>query len=143
MAHDETDRDMRVSIIDALGASNFVAVQRFLIYLPNKNRHGNIIESTKLNGYVKNILKLLGEINEGATAYPEMEGIYWKRGQAQPVLEKTIIVYSDIDAVEFYNNLHRIRYFLHQFGRETDQDRVYFEFSQKSFRIDRENFDEP
>jgi hypothetical protein len=138
MAVEDDASELYVQLQDALGATNFVSAQRFSIYLPNKGRDtdGNEQEIPDLQRWVKEARDILGRINQGATEYPEMEGIWWERGAAKPTYEKTRIVYSFIDPEHFVASLPDIREFLHRFGRETRQDQVFVEFDGKAYRIE-------
>lgn len=127
---DVSSRNVRLR--DALGADKFVARQRFGIYLPNKDRHGNAVKD--IDDWVRKALLLLGRINGGATAFPPTEGI-WLDDNDAPLFEQTIFVYSFINANRFLSQLHLICAYLHQFGRLTNQGEVLVEFENLAFHI--------
>jgi hypothetical protein len=106
---------------------------------PNSNRIPDGTSTDVLNQYVVEAKALLGKMNQGATIYPECDGIWWKRGDAEPTYEKTRVVYSFVDPHWFKAGLPDIRKFLHRFGRETRQDQVFVEFDGWALQI--ENYD--
>ena len=139
MVKDEEDEHrVYMELREAPGATDFVSAQKFAIYLPNVGNDGDgkpkRIEN--LDGWVNEAKELLGRINQGATAYPELDGIWWKKRTATPVHERTRIVYSYIDPDNFLNSIDDIREFVHRFGRETGQEQVLVEFDCLTFRIE-------
>ena len=136
--NDDDEHRVYMELSEALGATDFVSAQKFAIYLPNMGNdgEGKPQRIDNLDRWVYEAKELLGRINQGATAYPELEGIWWKRGATIPVHEKTRIVYSYIDPDNFLNCIADVREFVHRFGRETGQDQVFVEFDGLSFRID-------
>jgi hypothetical protein len=56
----------------ALGADAGISTQCFTIYIPNKDRDGNEIGNQCK--WVLEAIRLLSEINGGATAMPPVEG---------------------------------------------------------------------
>lgn len=79
-------------------------------------------------------IRLLSEINGGATAMPPVEG-GWLNDEKQIIWENPVVVYSFIRVERFIESIPRLRDFLHTLGRETDQGEIAFEFDNKFFRI--------
>ena len=79
-------------------------------------------------------IRLLSEINGGATAEPPVEG-GWLNDAGVVVWENPVVVYSYIRPEEFVRNLPRIREFLHRMGRVTRQGEVAFEFDDSFYRV--------
>jgi len=79
-------------------------------------------------------IRLLSEINGGATAMPPVEG-GWLNDEGEIIWENPVIVYSFIRTAQFLNSLRRIREFLHRMGRETKQGEIAFEFDGRFYRI--------
>jgi hypothetical protein len=123
--------DEPVPLAESLGAAG-VAVQCFTVYVPNKDKHDQEIGTQRR--WVLDAIRLLSEINGGATAIPVEGG--WLNDEGQIILEHPVIVYSFVTRPdEFLKNLPRIRAFLHQMGRETNQGEVAFEFDDRFYRI--------
>ena len=143
VANDLHESSEEFDLVTALGARDDILSQRFSIYLPNmgKDASGLDIEIPRgeLDRFVNEAKTILGKLNQGATVYPECDGIWWKRGSAEPTHEKTRVVYSFIDPTAFREGLPQIREFLHRFGRETGQQQVFVEFDSLALRI--ENYD--
>jgi hypothetical protein len=116
----------------ALGAQERYATQCFSIYIPNKDRNGK--EFGTQRKWILEALALLTELNGGATAMPQTEGV-WGNEQGELIWEHPVVVYSFIRVEEFHANLPRVREFLHRMGRETNQGEVAFEFQTEFFLI--------
>jgi hypothetical protein len=123
--------DEPLLLAEALGAAG-VAVQCFTVYVPNKDQHDREIGTQRR--WVLDAIRLLSEINGGATAIPVEGG--WLDEKGQIILEHPVIVYSFVTRPDaFIKSLPRIRTFLHQMGRETNQGEVAFEFDDRFYRI--------
>jgi hypothetical protein len=124
--------DVPVNLAGTLGADAGVAVQCFTVYVPNKDRHDQEIGTQRR--WVLDALRLLSEINGGATAIPVEGG--WLNEEGQIILEHPVVVYSFVSRPdEFVKQLPRLRAFLHRLGRETNQGEVAFEFDTRFYRI--------
>lgn len=84
------------------------------------------------SGFLK--LALLTELNGGATAMPQTEGV-WGNERGKLIWEHPVVVYSFIRGDLFFANLARIREFLHRMGRETNQGEVAVEYQKQFFLI--------
>lgn len=120
----------------ALGADAGISTQCFTFYVPNKDRNGNEIGNQRK--WVLEAIRLLSEINGGATAMPPVEG-GWLNDQCEIIWENPVIVYSFIRPDQFLSNLSRLRELMHRMGRETNQGEIAFEFDGRFYRI--RNFD--
>jgi hypothetical protein len=124
--------DEPVNLAHALGAGEAVAAQCFTLYVPNKDKEDQEIGTQRR--WVLDALRLLSEINGGATAIPVEGG--WLNAEGKIILEHPVVVYSFLpDPDKFLQNLPRIREFLHRMGRETNQGEVAFEFDDRFYRI--------
>jgi hypothetical protein len=127
---------IQVNIGEALGAEAEVSFQCLTVYIPNKDKEDQEIGTQRR--WVLEIIRLLSEINGGATSLPAEGG--WLNDEGKIILEDPVIVYSHVkDAGAFVKNLPRLRAFLHRLGRETNQGEIAFEFDGRFFRI--RNFD--
>ena len=133
----DSDPQSPVNLSDQLGADEGFSTQCFSLYVPNKDKNDQ--EYGHQRRWVLDAIRLLSEINGGATAIPVEGG--WVDDSGRVILEEPVIVYSYVKTEPFLNNLSRIREFLHRMGRETNQGEIGFEFDGKFFRIRR--FDEP
>jgi hypothetical protein len=123
-----------VDLAAALGTESGVAVQCFTVYIPNKDRQDQEIGTQRQ--WVLEAIRLLSEINGGATAIPVEGG--WRNDEGRLILEHPVVVYSFVVHPEaFLKELPRLRSFLHRLGRETNQGEVAFEFDDHFYRIRR------
>jgi hypothetical protein len=124
--------EVPVNLANALGADAGVAVQCFTVYIPNKDKNDQEIGTQRR--WVLDAIRLLSEINGGATAIPVEGG--WLNDEGAIILEHPVVVYSFVSRpVEFLQQLPRLRAFLHRLGRETNQGEVAFEFDDRFYRI--------
>ena len=129
---DEEDDDVELDLSSALGAEDALK-QCFSVYLPNKDCKGREIGTQRK--WVLEAMRLLSEINGGATAMPPVEGGWLSDEAGEIVWENPVVVYSFIRPGEFLPNLPRIREFLHRMGRETNQGEVAFEFDGRFYKL--------
>ena len=123
-----------VDLAAALGTEAGVAVQCLTVYIPNKDQHDQEIGTQRQ--WVLEAIRLLSEINGGATAIPVEGG--WRNYEGRLILEHPVVVYSYVTRPEaFLKELPRLRSFLHRLGRETNQGEVAFEFEDHFYRIRR------
>ena len=115
----------------ALGAEDGTSVQCFTVYIPNKDKSDQEIGIQRR--WVLEAIRLLSEVNGGATAIPVEGG--WMADDGRLILEHPVIVYSFVRAEPFLAALTRIREFLHRLGRETNQGEIAFEFDNEFYRI--------
>jgi hypothetical protein len=121
-----------------LGATEGISTQCFTVYVPNKDKHDAEIGTQRL--WVLEVMRLLSEINGGATAIPVEGG--WVNEEGKTILEHPVVVYCYVtDPARFRSSLSRLRAFLHRMGRETNQGEVAFEFDGEFYRI--RQFDPP
>lgn len=131
MAEEPEQGEIELDLATALGAEASSS-QCFSIYIPNKDSKG--IEIGNQRKWVLEAMRLLSEINGGATAMPPVEG-GWLSDENEIIWENPVVVYSFIRPDKFIVNLPRIRDFLHRVGRETNQGEIAFEFDGRFFRI--------
>src|SRR5437870_254779 len=118
-AHDSDALDFDITA--ALGADAGVSNQCLSVYIPNKDQTG--VEIGNQRKWVLEAIRLLSEINGGATAMPPVEGA-WLNDDGQIIWENPVVVYSFVRPDVFVANLPRIREFLHRMGRETNQGEI-------------------
>src|SRR5947208_595800 len=116
----------------ALGADAGISTQCFTVYVPNKDRNGAEIGNQRK--WVLEAIRLLSEVNGGATAMPPVEGA-WLNDEGEIIWENPVVVYSYVRVEAFIKNLPQLREFLHRLGRETNQGEIAFEFNDEFFRI--------
>jgi hypothetical protein len=107
-------------------------VQEEALDIPNKDKNDREIGNQRR--WVLDAIRLLSELNGGATSLPAEGG--WLSDEGTIILEHPVIVYSHVKhPAEFRQNLPRLREFLHRMGRETNQGEIAFEFDNAFFRI--------
>lgn len=129
---DAESEDLEINLAEVLGADGDISTQQIAIYVPNKDCEGNEIGNQRK--WVLEAIRLLCEINGGATAMPPVEG-GWLNDEEEIIWEHPIIVYSFIRPEPFLAQLDRVREFLHRMGRETNQGEVAFELDGVFYRI--------
>jgi hypothetical protein len=82
-----------VDLAAALGSDAGISTQCFTVYVPNKDRNGKEIGNQRK--WVLEAIRLLSEINGGATALPPVEG-GWLSDEGEIIWENPVIVYSFI-----------------------------------------------
>jgi hypothetical protein len=112
----------------ALGASNLASLQRFALYLPDRDRDG--IPVPQLEKWIGAAMALFANVNGGATRLPTAQGLWKPEDGSAEVREATVVVYSFIrDTARFHANIGRLAAFTHSFGKHAKQGEVMVEFS--------------
>jgi hypothetical protein len=132
MPDEQEQNPGEMDLAAALGSTGGASVQCFTVYVPNKDRQGREIGNQRK--WVLEAIRLLSEINGGATAMPPVEG-GWLNDTGEIIWENPVVVYSFIRPDEFVANLPRLRESLHRMGRETNQGEIAFEFDQQFHMI--------
>src|ERR1700738_663262 len=97
----DEDESIDLDLAEALGADS-PSSQCFSIYIPNKDREGKEIGTQRK--WVLEAMRLLSEINGGATAMPPVEG-GWLNDRGEIIWENPVIVYSFLRPDQFLSNL--------------------------------------
>lgn len=112
----------------ALGASRAATLQKFSLYLPDRDRDGAPVKSTE--AWHAAAMTLFADVNGGATLLPPAEGIWNPDDGDEIVRESTRIVYSFIrDGEKFERDIDQLAVFIHSFGKHARQGEVMVEFS--------------
>lgn len=125
------EESLNLDLAQALGAED-ASSQCISIYIPNRDKSGNEIGTQRK--WVLEAMKLLSEMNGGATVMPAVEG-GWLNDQGDIIWENPVVVYSYIKTENFIDQLPRLREYLHRLGRETQQGEIAFEFDGVFYRI--------
>ena len=123
---------MDLDLGTSLGATGQTSVQRLTLYLPNKDKHGQVLADHQR--WVDEARGLLTLIGGGATALPAAEGS-WLDENGTTLWEETKTIYCFILPDRFRARLTELRSFLHRFGRQTNQGEVVVEFDGQFYRI--------
>jgi hypothetical protein len=121
-----------LDLATALGSEPGYSTRSLNIYIPNKDKDGNPVPDQ--GRWVEEALRLLSEVNGGATAMPPVDGV-WRNDDGTLIRENPIVVYSFVRPAAFVQNLPRVREFLHRLGRETNQGEIAVEFEGRFYRI--------
>jgi hypothetical protein len=70
----EQDDSGAIDLAAALGAEASFSFQRITVYIPNKDKEG--VEIGTQRRWVLEAIRLLSEMNGGATAFPPVEGAW-------------------------------------------------------------------
>ena len=116
---------MELDLVQQLGANEEPFGQRLTLYIPNKDRNGNVLPDHEK--WTKEAQELLTEIGDGATSFPPVDGT-WRKPDGTDLWEQTKMIYAYIDPDKLAANKGRLRSFLHRFGCKTNQGKVVFEF---------------
>ena len=107
--------------------------QRFAIYIPNKDRHGQTVAQGK---WVEEGLRLMARICGGASAMPPIQGAWLNPQTNELIIEEPVVIYSYIEAETFALRLGEFREFIYRLGTETSQGQMAFEFDGEFYLID-------
>lgn len=129
---------MELDLGQELGATENPSSQRLTLYIPNKDRNGELVKDHQY--WCEEAQRLLTDIGGGATAFPPVDGT-WRKPDGTDLWEQTRIIYTYADPDKMVANMRSLRDFLHCFGRETNQGEVVFEFDGSFWPID--TFDSP
>src|SRR5260370_6947181 len=102
MASEKGHGPEEIDLPAALGADAGVSTQCFTVYVPNKDRNGEEIGNQRK--WVLEAIRLLSEVNGGATAMPPVEG-GWLNDEPEIIWEQPVVLYSFIRPDEFQQNL--------------------------------------
>ena len=133
------DSSFREYTAASLGATAAFG-ERFTLYVPNKGRSENDQDKqTELpdwESWIRRAVDLLAKINGGATAAAPATGLYIDKQRGdEEVWERTAVVYSFVDRQAFRKHIGEVREFIHEFGRETRQGAVFFEFDGFAYEV--------
>jgi hypothetical protein len=113
---------------EALGASRAAILQKFSLYLPDRDRDGAPVRSTE--AWHEAAISLFADVNGGATLLPPADGIWNPEDGGEVVREATRVVYSFIrDGGKFERDFDQIAVFIHTFGKHARQGEVMVEFA--------------
>ncbi len=121
-----------MDLAQELGTVEGFSTQKLCLYLPNKNKHGDVIHDYER--WVNEAREILSRIGGGATALPPADGT-WEMENGEILWELTRLVYCFIDADRFEASIKVLRSYLHRFGRETNQGEVVVEFDGFFYRM--------
>lgn len=111
----------------ALGADETFALQKFSIYIPNKDRNGEPVQN--IETWIEASMHLLAQINLGVTRLPWAQGIWKPSADAEDKLENTTVVFSYLKQPEvFQSRFAEIKEFLYEFADGANQGEVLVEF---------------
>src|SRR5437763_196902 len=97
---------MDFDLVKELGANEEPFGERLTLYIPNKDRHGELVEDHEK--WTREAQELLTEMGDGATALPPVDGT-WRKPDGSDLWEQTRMIYSYIDPDKFAANMKRLR----------------------------------
>ncbi len=121
MSSPQPQEAQELDLAAALGSDAGVSAQCFTVYVPNKDQHGREIGNQRQ--WVLEAIRLLSEINGGASAMPPVEG-GWLNDRAEIIWDNPVlVVYSFIRPEPFVHALPRMPRFLHRMGAKRTRAR--------------------
>ncbi len=127
-------------ILERLLSSEEPSVQKFSIYLPDKDK--NQAQIPDLDDWADGAVQVLTEINGGSTKLPAADGS-WKDNRGNILIDNTVVVYSFIrDPDAFEQRFEEIVAFVHEFGKGANQESVMIELSDghRAYFIDEDDY---
>lgn len=121
------------NVVDAFGGK--ALGDRFAIYIPNRDRDGMIVEQ---KAWVDRALRLLSDVGGGATAMPPVTGAWLNPDSNELIIEEPVVVYTYVDPDVFEQEIERLRDFVREIGRKTNQGSMAVEYANTFFYV--ENF---
>jgi len=121
-----------MDLSEALGAGGGISVQCLTLYIPDRDKAGNVIRDQRR--WVLEGSHLLAKIGGGVTIMPPVDG-GWVGESGSIVWEHPVLIYTFVRPTEFMELLPQLRDFLHTLGRETQQGEVALEFDGRFYRI--------
>jgi hypothetical protein len=122
-----------LNVVDAFGGK--ALGDRFAIYIPNRDRDGMIVEQ---KAWIERALRLLSDVGGGATAMPPVTGAWLNPDSNELIIEEPVVVYTYVDPDVFEQEIERLRDFVREIGRETNQGSMAVEYGNTFFYV--ENF---
>lgn len=123
--------EISTDIATAFGAS--ARGQKFSLYIPNQDQHGNPVDQAR---WVESALRLFSDLFGGATVFPDVRGAWLNQETRKLVIEEPQIIYSFVTAQMFEDGIARLRQFMLDMGRQTNQGQIGFEFDGTLFLLD-------
>jgi len=129
MPIDETELDL----VEVLEAEESASIQVLTLYIPNKDKDGNPVETQ--DDWVHGAAELLARIGGGVTILPPCRGGWLNPESGEIVWEEPVKLYTYVKADAFAAHIGELRSFLHRLGVETMQGEVALEFDGVFLRI--------
>lgn len=122
--------EIRFDLQTALGAKSANSLQKFAIYLPNRDRDEKPVPD--IESWITAGMQILVDLIGGVTRMPEAWGEFKVVDEGVPariVREDTTVIYSYIfDFDSFQRDFSKIRAFVHSFGKSANQKAVMVEY---------------
>jgi hypothetical protein len=107
-----------------------------VLFIPSADREGDALTKKQQKGWVRQPLRLLGETLGGATAFPRGWGVWRDDAQnGRLVWDKPVLIQCFTTEEALKHQANRLRDFLVEMGRETNQGAVGFVIDQTFFQI--------
>jgi len=129
-----------MDIIELMRSSEGPSVQKFSIYLPDKDKNQAPVRD--LDAWISAAVRILTDINGGSTKLPTAEGS-WKDKNGTTLIDNTVVVYSFIrNPDDFEGRFKEIVAFVHEFGRGANQESVMLEVTDghRAYFIDENDY---
>ena len=122
-----------MNLRELLGAAEEPSAQILTLYIASRDRNGKAVKN--IRKWIKEAEEILSSIGGGSTSMPPADGTWLNRETGKLVRENTTLIYTFIDPDRLVENMGRLRKFLHNYGRETNQGEVAAEFDGKFYKI--------
>ena len=127
-----------LGIRDILGASEALSVQQLAVYLPDRDRDGNVFDNQV---WIEEALTSFSKVGGGASAIRDLTGAWLNPETGALIVEDTTLVYTYVLPEKLVAGIAEIRALLHEFGSSTNQGEVMVHFGGVTYRIT--EFDSP
>lgn len=121
-----------VNLIDALGAAEASSADKITIYVPSRDRHGNVVD---FEPWVSRAMEILSNVGGGATRFPSAQGAWQNPESGNLIVEEVTLVYAFVDGDTLVAWLPEIRQFLHEMGHALDQGEVVVEINEALYKM--------
>jgi hypothetical protein len=124
-----------VATLGELFQANRAESTLVVLFIPSADRDGNALSRREQNQWVRKALEMLGTRLRGATAMPRGWGVWRDDAKGgQLVWDHPVLIQCFTNDKAIKSELHHLRDFLLDMGRQTNQgavacviDRTYFE----------------
>jgi hypothetical protein len=110
----------------SFGSSEAIKATKITLYLPNKDRYGNQVES--IQHWIHEARTMFSVLFGGSTYIAEAKGMWFNKTDNIFMEESTAIIMAYVDIEELQKHMNTLQRFVQNFLTITNQDAVAIEF---------------